>query len=118
MVGMARDPLWFEHDECGDVGSEPGVDVPVELRVRNRVEPAVGEVEQCDLRDTEDARRVEELPAADVAKALDGADSAGFAVGEAQDTDLSPLAREVGEERAESERLVVRMRDYRTDRTL
>ena len=55
MVGMSRHALWFEDDERGDVGREPVVDASVELSVGNRVETAVGKVEQRDLRDAEDS---------------------------------------------------------------
>jgi hypothetical protein len=117
MVGMPGDALWLEDDERSDVGAEPAVDVRVELGVGKRIERPVGEVEQRDVRDAQDLGGVEELPAANVAKAGAGTDGAGFAVRKAQDAYLTPLASQVGEERPEPEGFVVGVRDHRGDGT-
>jgi hypothetical protein len=115
---MPGDTLWFEDDERGDVGGEPTVDVRVELGGGNRVETPVGEVEQRDMRDAQDLGGVEQLATADVGKPVAGTDGAGFAVGQAQDAHLTPLASQVGEERPEPEGFVVGVRDDRGNGTL
>src|SRR5262245_7023544 len=107
MIGMSGHAVWLEDDERGDVGREPVVDASVEFRVRDGIETAVREVEQRDVRNAQDAGRLEEFSTADAAEVLGRTDGAGFAMGEAQHADLTPLTRQIGEQCAKPKSLVI-----------
>src|SRR4051794_9387129 len=98
MVRVSGNALWFEHDERGDVDREPAVDTSIELRVGQGIEASVGQIEQGDFRDAQERGGVDQLASADLCQSLVGTDRAGFAMGEAQDANLTPLARQTREE--------------------
>ncbi len=118
VVGMAGHALRLEHDQRRDAFVEPGVDTRVELTDGNGREPAVREVEQRDARDAERHGGVLELATADPTQIGGRADGARLSLCEAEHRDLAPVRGKPTEDRAESEALVVGVRDHRGDGTV
>jgi hypothetical protein len=111
MIRVPGDTLPFEDDKRSNVDREPPLDASIELRVGNGIETSVGKIQQADVRDAQDSAGAKQFPPAALCQSLVGADRAGFAMGEAQDTNLTPLARQIREQSPEPKRLVVGVGD-------